>query len=176
MWRIAPATAEPVSPNLNPELKNMDTFTAAKVVGHSYQGGARQLGLDIGHPALSQELSETGTAKLGLKTAVMMTVITKDLRILDAFASQCGQMIVPLPASLMVDGDVTMHALGQVAREFGEVVQEVSVTCADGEVSANELARVEKQWGELVAAGRNLVMGLRAKHEASKPASLRAVG
>lgn len=153
----------------------MDVITAAQNVAEDYKGGARQLAIDIDRnpTTFSHELNETGSAKLGLRTAVKMTKRAKDLRILNAFAAECGQVCVPLPESLMVDGDMTMQGLGRIAKEFGDVVQEVSAAAADGEVSANELQRVERQWGELVAAGQSLLAHMRAKHEASKPAGLR---
>jgi hypothetical protein len=74
------------------------------------------------------------------------------------------------------DTDLTMQALAQLAKEFGDVVLEVSSAISDGKVSENELSNAEKQWGELMSVGRHLMAGLRAKHEASKPANLRAVG
>lgn len=149
----------------------MDVMTAACNVAEDYPGGARKLAADIGRngTSFSHELSRTGSAKLGLHDAVKMTLRSRDLRILHAFATECGQMCVPLPEALMVDGDFTMQSLGAVAKEFADVVQEVSTTCADGSISANELARVERQWGELVAAGQSLLAQMRAKHEAEKP-------
>jgi hypothetical protein len=150
----------------------MDVITAAANVAEDYKGGARQLAHDIDRNAttFSHELNETGAAKLGLRTAVKMTMRSKDLRILNAFAAEVGQMCVPLPESLMVDGDMTMLDLGRVAKEFGDVVQEVSAAASDGEVTANELQRVERQWGELVAAGQRMLGHLRASHEQTKAA------
>lgn len=155
----------------------MDVITAACNVAEDYKGGARQLAADIDRnpTTFSHELNETGVAKLGLRTAVKMTKRTKDLRILYAFACEMGQMCVPLPDMLMVEGDLTMQGLGRVAKEFGDVVQEISAAAADGEVSANEMQRVERQWGELVAAGQQLLAHMRARHEAARPGHLRAV-
>lgn len=155
----------------------MDIITAACNVAEDYLGGARQLGLDIDRnpTTFSHELNETGSAKLGLRTAVKMSKRAKDLRILNVFAGELGQMCVPLPDSLAVDGDLTMQDLAKVAKEFGDVVHEVSAAAADGDVSANELQRVERQWGELVAAGQQLLAHMRAAHEAGRPHQLRAI-
>lgn len=157
----------------------MDVLTAAQNVAEDYRGGARQLAQDIDRnpTTFSHEVSETGSAKLGLKTAVKMSLRAKDFRILYAFAAECGHMCVPLPESLSVEGDMTMQRLGLVAKEFADVVQEVSGSVADDKVSANELARIERQWGELVAAGQQLLAHIRAKHEAGKPtvAALRQI-
>lgn len=154
----------------------MDALTAAaRYVAETYPGGATGLGRDINHPALVNELRKSGTAKLGLETAGLMTAVSGNLRILEVWAQERGQMLVPLPATVDADSDLTMLALSRLGKEFGDVVQEVCATCADDEVSENELQRVERQWGELVSVGRHLIAGLRAKHEAGKPASLRSV-
>jgi hypothetical protein len=153
----------------------MDALTAAaRYVAEKHPGGATGLGRDINHPALVNELRESGTAKLGLKTAGLMTAVSGNLRILEVLAEQNGQMLVPLPATVDASSDLTMLALSRLGKEFADVVQEVCATCADDDVSANELMRVEKQWGELVSVGRHLIAGLRAKHEAGKPVQLRS--
>lgn len=151
---------------------------AARNVAEDYPGGARALALRIDKNATSfaHELAETGTAKLGLATAVKMTARTRDLRILNAFATEAGCMVMPLPEALAVEGDQALQQLATLAREFSDVVGSVTDACADGAISANELARVERQFGELVAAGQALVGTLRAQHEAARPAALRAVG
>ncbi len=53
---------------------------------------------------LAHEVNRTGTAKLGLETAVAISVMSQDLRILDAFAAQCGRMTLPLPEVLQEGG------------------------------------------------------------------------
>lgn len=157
----------------------MDVITAAANIAEDYPGGARALAaaIDRNPTTFSHELSETGSAKLGVRTLLKMTLRSKDYRALNAFAGECGFICVPLPEALAVDGDATMQNLGRVAKEFGDVIQEVSSAAADGEVSANELQRVERQWGELVAAGQQLLGNLRANHEATKAArgQIRAV-
>jgi hypothetical protein len=75
---------------------------------------------------------------------------------------------MPLPDALMVEGNDTMRNLSQLAKEFGDVVQEVSTSAADGLISANEMARVDRQWGELVAAGQRMMVHLRTLHDASQ--------
>jgi hypothetical protein len=157
----------------------MDVITAAQNVAEDYKGGARQLAVDIDKnpTSLSHELSETGGAKLGLRTAVKMTRRTGDLRILNAFASEAGCMVLPLPEALRVEGNSTMHDLSQVAQEFADVVREVTMTAADDTVSDNEMERVLREWGELLAAGQRAIAGLQAKNQAAKPGgNLRAVG
>jgi hypothetical protein len=159
----------------------MDVITAACNVAEDYVGasgkGARALAVDIDkNPVtLSHELNETGGAKLGLRTAVKMTRRSRDLRILNAFAQECGCMVLALPEALQLEGSAAMQDLGHTAKEFADVVAEVSARIADGEISENDLRAIEREWGELVAAGQGMVARLRAKRDADSAARLRAV-
>lgn len=156
----------------------MDVMDAARNLAEDYPGGAKALALriDKNPTTFSHELHGTGAAKLGLVDAVKASKRSDDARILNAFAEEMGCMVLQLPDALLVEGNVAMQDLGKLAKEFADVVQEVSLTCADDNVTANELGRVERQWGELLAAGQRVIAGLRAKHEAGKPDHLRVVG
>ncbi|WP_298929163.1 phage regulatory CII family protein [uncultured Ramlibacter sp.] len=152
----------------------MDVQTAAQNVAEDYKGaggsGAKALAADIDKngTTFAHQLSETGGAVLGLRTAVKMTLRSKDLRILNAFASEAGCMVFPLPETLKVEGNGTMQDLGDTVREFGEVIQEISADSVDGEFSANEVQRIERAWGEHIAAGQRMIANIRAKHDAGK--------
>lgn len=153
----------------------MDAFTAAQNVAEDYKGGARQLGIDIDHKALSHELNETGTAKLGLKTAVKMTQRSKDLRILHAFATTCGCMVLPLPETMAVEGDDAMLLVSKLMAELNDTVQAFVGAVSDGRVCQNELAAIKRQGGELQIALQKLVTHAVAMHEQGLPPALRAV-
>jgi hypothetical protein len=157
----------------------MDIIVAAQNVAEDYKGGARQLAIDIGKSpsTFDHQLHERAQSQLGLRTAVKMTRRTGDLRILNVFAAEAGCMVIPLPQSLAVDGNPAMQDLGQLAKEFSDVVKEVCATCNDDDVTANELQRVEREWGEVIVAGQKVLAALRAKHEADKAeaSNLRAV-
>jgi hypothetical protein len=156
----------------------MDVLTAAQNVAEDFKGGARALALAIDRNPVtfSHEVSETGTAKLGLRTAVKMTIRSKDPRILNAFAAECGYMVLPLPEGMAVEGDEAMQLMAKAVAEFNDVAQEYLSGGADGEWTGNELSRLERQHGELVAASQRLVAHARAKHEAAKPSHIRSVG
>ena len=143
---------------------------AAHHLVQAYPGGAEALAPRMNKNAttLRHEVNRTGQAKLGLADAVSLSVLTGDLRILSAFASELGCMVTPLPASLGGD-ETAMHRVALLAKEFGEVVATVTEATADGRISANELANIERNWEELMAAGQALVGHLRAKHEAGRP-------
>lgn len=156
----------------------MSIMDAARNLAENYPGGVAALAprIEKNETTLRHELHETGTAKLGLRTAVQLTTRSKDLRILNAFAAECGAMVLLLPAALDVEDDATMRDLAALAREFADVVQEVTGAVADGAVTANELARVQAQWADLVGAGQRMLQHLQAAHQAARPAHLRAIG
>jgi hypothetical protein len=123
-------------------------------VVHDYPGGAASLAPRLAKNAttLCHELSGTGVAKLGLLDAEKITHLAGDLRILEAFATNCGQMLVPLPESIGVADDDCMLRLADTAREFGELCKEVAGDLADGSISDNELSRIDRECGHLIAS------------------------
>lgn len=154
----------------------MSPLDAAYHVVHDYPGGADSLAPRINKSGstLSGELTRRGSAKLGLETAVRITELTGDLRILHAFAESVGQMCVPLPGQINVCGDV-LQALGEASREFAELCREVCAGMADGEINDNELGRIETARGELMAGLHHLGKAIRSRNLASKPAFVRDV-
>lgn len=151
----------------------MDLRDVAANVVHDYPGGAPSLAPRIGKNAttLAHEVHGTGAAKLGLLDAEKITLRTGDLRILEAFALNCGQALIPLPD--VVDGQVheCMSRLAVTAREFGDLCSEVSNSLIDGVINDNELARVDRECGELISSLRTLRESLAQLNTQSKPAS-----
>lgn len=148
----------------------MDLRDVAANVVHDYPGGAPSLAPRMGKNAttLAHELNGTGAAKLGLLDAEKITQRTGDLRILEAFALNCGQMLVPLPQALVPAGDDCMLRLATTAREFGEFCREVASSLADGSISDNELARCDRGAGELMASLRAVREALLVRNQAAK--------
>jgi hypothetical protein len=149
----------------------MDIRDVAANVVHDYPGGAPSLAPRIGKNAttLAHELNGTGAAKIGLLDAEKITLRTGDMRILEAFALNCGQMLVPLPAAFDADADDCMVRLATTAREFGDLCTEVAADLADGSISDNELARIDRECGELMASLRPLREALARRNQAGKP-------
>lgn len=138
---------------------------------HDYPGGASSLAPRMGKSSttLCHEVTGTGTAKLGLLDAKKITDLTGDLSILQAWAMDAGQMLVPLPSLDAQQGDDCMQRLATTAREFGDLVAEVSGDLSDGTVSDNELGRIERECGELVVALHGLMAAITQRNQASKP-------
>lgn len=153
----------------------MDPLIAARLVVRD-AGGADSIAPHLGKSAdtLRHELNPNDrTAKLGLQDAVTITQVAKDLRILTAFASECGAMVVPLPA-VADNGDGSVEAVAKLAREFGDYLSKVSEAVSDGRVTDNELQRCERELGEMVQAAQQLQALIAALNRAAKPQALRA--
>lgn len=145
----------------------MNVMDAAFNVAEDFPGGASALAraIDKNHFSFLHEVNGTGSAKLGLLTAVKMTKRTSDLRILLAFAAECGQMCLPLPASLAPEADDCMRAMSETSREFGELCQQVCLSLGnDGHITNNELERIQREGGELMAALQGLMGSLQVRN------------
>ena len=155
----------------------MNVLDAANNVVHDYPGGADSLAprVDKNATTLSHEVSGTGTAKLALVTAEKITQRTGDLRILAAFATNCGQMLVPLPHAGDLPQDACMVRLADSAREFGAFCQEVAGDLADNRITDNELARIDEKCGQLIARLHALRESLAVRNVAGKAAQLQQV-
>lgn len=144
-----------------------EVLDAAFNLVHDHPGGAASLAPRVGknQATLCHEVTGHGTAKLGIETAVKLSVLTGDVRILNAFAAQCGCLVPPMVRLDDQDAHELMSRLALTAKEFGEFVAEVAADTRDSRISANELKRIEREWSELVSAGQSLVAHVRAMHE-----------
>lgn len=144
---------------------------AAYNVVHDYPGGADSLGPRIEKPGttLSHEASRTGSAKFGLDTAVKVSVLSRDYRILHAFAVECGHMVLPLPETAAANGASMAERQAAFFAEVSDVVRELGQVLADGRVTRNERDAVRRQAGELIAALQVMVSGVDVMHAVSVP-------
>lgn len=153
----------------------MNLRDAAYNLVHDYKGGAPSLAPRIGKSAttLSHEVAGEGTAKLGLLDAAKITDLSGDLRILEAWAVNAGQMLVPLPPEFELGSGDCMLRLADSAKEFGELCREVASDLVDGKITDNELGRIDRECGGLIASVHALREALARRNLASKPAHLR---
>lgn len=146
----------------------MDVLQAAFNVAEDYRpGGASALAVAIGKNSTTfmHECNGTGGAKLGLLTAVKMTKASRDMRVLLAFAAECGQMCLPLPEAMRGGSDECMQAMSSLSKEFGELCQEVFTSLGDdGEISDNELNRIKREGGELIAQLQAFMVAIEVRH------------
>lgn len=143
---------------------------AAYHVVHDYPGGSVSLAprLNKSSTTLSHEVTATGTAKLGLLDAVKITAFSGDLRILQAWAVEAGQMLVALP--VMADqSDECLAMVSSTAKEFSDLLSAAAEGLADGKVSDNEVDRIEREAAELFSAVHALLKAMRDRNQAGKP-------
>jgi hypothetical protein len=126
------------------------------------------------YTTLNHQLTGVGSAKLGILTALKMTVMSNDPRILAAFARECGYFVLPLPECGDIEGQPTMQLLAEMAARFADVMKEVCASCEDDDVSDNEMARIVRAWGILQATGVKAIGALERKNLES-PTHMRAV-
>jgi hypothetical protein len=149
----------------------MDVLMAAFRLVHEAPCGTDRLAQAVGKSVttLNHEVSLTyDSAKLGLRDAVTLSMFTGDRQILDAFALQMDCMVVALPPPVPgLEGIATKTAA--LAREFGELMAEVTTSAADGAISPNELARTEREASQMVTALTQLICEVRSM--AGRPAA-----
>lgn len=144
----------------------MHILDAAYHVIHDYPGGADSLAPRVGKTGttLNHEAKRTGQAKLGLETAVKLSALTGDLRILEAFALACDCMVVPLPGAHLPADRQVMAGLASMLTEQAHVVVAVSKALDDNRISDNERAAIYKEVSELMAVMRKLLGAVEANH------------
>jgi hypothetical protein len=141
-------------------------------------GGVDQVARALGKNrfSLSHELNPRAEGhKLGLETAVQIDQLHGQGRIASAFAAACGGAFVPdASAEEPAELDTVAHT-ARIAREFADVLREVSETTREGSVSDNDLMRVRRETLELIGALNGMLVHLGALNHAGKPAQLRGV-
>ncbi|QOR55220.1 MAG: hypothetical protein SHS37scaffold296_37 [Burkholderiales phage 68_11] len=145
----------------------MNALDAALVLARRYPGGAAALGARMGKSNLADELNPNlPRSKLGLEDAVTMQLLSGRFDILYAMALECRHF-PPVPMPEQVDGDAPcLQTLAAMAREFGDVIAEVSKDLADNQVTDNELAAATQKWALLVAEGQRLMSQMTAMNAA----------
>lgn len=124
--------------------------------------------------SLRHEIAGAPGYKLGAEDLEDMTNLALEVKqdnaliILATMASNCGQMLVPLPTALLEAGDDCLKRMGDSAREFGELCTEVATDLGDGKISDNELARIDRECSELIASLHALREALAKRNAAGK--------
>jgi hypothetical protein len=147
----------------------MNTMDAAFAVAHDYDGGAKALGERMGLRDLSDRVNPALAHRLlGLGQAVRMQLLAKDYRVLYAMALELRHY-PPVPMPDDADGcQPCLQKMGEVCREVGALMEEVSRDLSDDKVTDNELAAATRQAGKLVAAVQGLMGQLAAMNAVLK--------
>lgn len=151
----------------------MNSLDAARYLMRAYPGGAESFAprLDKTPTTLRHEVAGSDKYKLGLVDAEAMTQmaveagVANPLAILNAFAANCGAMVVALPNMDAATG-TTFEDLAAAAKEFAEFVSVSATAASDGKVTGNELRDIDRELSDLMARVQHVRNGLAAIHEA----------
>lgn len=152
----------------------MSPVMQAMVALVRHHGGAASVGRRVGLTDLSDQLSPTHRAKLGLDDAVMIELATNDFRMLRAHAEECRHFPpIPKPEGYDEGSEPCIQTMAQTAKEFADVVAAVTAPLARGLVTDADVAAARVEWDELMAVGGRMMAQLAAL---SKAAQQRAHG
>lgn len=124
---------------------NVDDATHAVV--HDYPGGSESLGtrVGIGAAVLRSKVNPlTSTHHLHLKEAVRITVLTGDIRILQAFAQECGHIVLAAPSDddRRASDMAVLELVAAVGGSQGDLFGAIHRALSDGGLSPVELAAI----------------------------------
>lgn len=146
----------------------MNVADAAYATVHDYPGGSESLGPRLGiSPAVLRNKANpnNSTHHLTLSEAVRIADVTGDYRVLHAWASGAGYMLVRTDRLV---GAADLDVLGAVTALFaraGEVGAAFHAAVADGRVGADEVRAVEREVMRLATAADAGLAALRGMAE-----------
>lgn len=128
----------------------MNVDDAAYAVVHDYPGGADSLAPRMGKnksPVVlrSKVNPRSDSHHLTLREAVAITVLTDDDRILQAFAQECGRMVLPLPSAddTQASDMAVLELVVSVMAGQGDLGGTIHRALADGRLTRIEFAQIE---------------------------------
>lgn len=162
----------------------MNVRDALRRAIRNYPGGVEAIAPRLGKSwhTLDKELRGASGFKLGADEAAEAAAMCVEQKSEDALAyasavaARSGCMLLPMPDLVDLETDDCMRALGETAREFGELCTEVCQSLVDGTVSDNEMRRIEREAGHMLSKLNALVAAVAARNAAGKPAELRPLG
>lgn len=125
----------------------MNVDDAAHAVVHDYPGGSESLSprVGVGAAVLRNKVNtNTTTHHLTLKEAVRITAITGDMRILHAFAMECGHFAMAAPGEDDVQASdmAVLELVAAVGGSQGDLFGAIHRSLADGELTPAELEAI----------------------------------
>jgi len=141
-------------------ITNTVTDAAYRLV-HEYPGGAQSLAPRIGiaSPRVLDNKVNPNSAhhKLTLDEAVAATDMSGDLRVLQAWAAHCGQLLVPVFDGLASD-EALLDTYTTLIRELGEFSGVFHDAIADGEITRREFDLMKAELHDFFTAGESLLL------------------
>ncbi len=125
----------------------MNVDDAAYAVVHDYPGGSESLGprVGIGAAVLRSKVNpNTVTHHIKLKEAVSITALSGDMRILQAFAQECGHIVLPAPSEddQQASDMAVLELVTALGGAQGDLFGTIHRALADGALTASEMAAI----------------------------------
>ena len=157
----------------------MNSLDALRLMVRCYPGGIEAVALRVGKPAktLEKELRNEQGHKLGVLVADEINALCNEVAskhcraYVNAIAGDTGGF-VELPVRSMGRQDLRTHA-ADMLRECSESISALTEALRDEAISDNERRSIERELGELIEKVQEVQCGVRAVHEASRPARIR---
>jgi len=108
--------------------------------------------LDKGESTLRNELAQQPGYKVGLITAILIMLKTKDLRALDEVEAHFNRVAFELPKPEAGDMRPIMELVANLSKEFGENMKELAAAMTDGKVTPDEAKRCFAENQDLIKA------------------------
>lgn len=146
----------------------MNVLKAAFHVVHEFPGGAAALAKLLAKKKSPTQLCHEvappagSAAKLGLETAIDITEITNDDRILFAWAIERRYACVRLSVPELTNAGELLAATSRFAKETGDALIQMHKAIADGRITENEIHRFEQEVAQIAPAAISLVERMRA--------------
>ena len=140
----------------------MSVKAAAYQTARAYEGGAKQLGADLGlNPStFSHKVKPSNKDNiLGLEEAVEMQILSGDIRITHAMCAAVSCICLPITSN--GSGSSLAHVSKMISK-FSQSITEMQMAAADGVVTQNEMDKCEKEVADLYAATNNALKSLRS--------------
>lgn len=156
----------------------MSPIDAAHHVVLDFPGGSEALAPRLGkqpstlraetNPNLQAGTAPGQYAKLGLMTAVALTNLTGDARIVHAFNEACGfAPPLPLPQTATDDGSLQelLERGAELSKSVAEMFGDFQTDISDGKVTARELVAFEQRALAVISDVAFLVRAMQTKME-----------
>lgn len=148
-------TAAPAPKNLDsikPQLDRIHELLSAAAHKHGVKQIVFDLDEDKTYKTLLNELSQQGTSKLGLKTAIKIMQLTGDLAPLDLIEALFNRVAFSLPENQTGAMAPLFLLVGKLTFEFGENMSLLGYAMQDGQITKSEARACLKELADVLKA------------------------
>ena len=129
----------------------------AIVLEHGVPKLANLMGMPVGSLYNKANSNETNKQKPTLADALLVQVLTKDHRIVEAMAATLGGVFIRLPIDETVSDEALLDVMLELGAKSGEFHQEIKDALEDGRIKPDEHQRIAKRGWSYIRAVRECV-------------------